>query len=430
MEGRLIVSNQESQRAAVLEQVCCQSLTLKEASSLLNVSYRQAKRLLCRYREHGLAGLLHRGRGRPAPNTLAPELQEVVLELRRTKYKLFNDTHFTEMLAEVEGIVVSRETVRKLRRRDGHPPKRKRRPPAHRSRRPRRPSPGLLVQWDGSPHHWFGPERPACCLMAALDDATGDMLAALFIPAESALGYLRLLDMILRLHGVPAAIYHDRHSALVRTDDHWSLEEQLAGERYPTHVGRVLQELGIESICAYSPQAKGRIERGYGTLQDRLIAEMALAGITGIEAANPWLEAVFIPRFNTRFAKPAAQPESAFRRISDQDRYLALAFAYVATVGNDNCVRLGGLILDVPPGRQRRSYAKAKVLVRQHLDGAWTIWYQDRKIAALPPTELTEPIRSWARRGRQNTKAAKQMIQVYISSKPAPSAKGTFLLGS
>lgn len=170
---------------------------------------------------------------------------------------------------------------------------------------------------------------------------------------EDAVGYLKLLDMVLRRRGIPAAVYQDRHSALHRNDNHWSHEEELAGIRFPTHIGRVLQELAIEPIPAFSPQAKGRIERQGGTFQDRLIAEMDLAGITEIDQAKEWLETTFLPRFNSRFAKSPEQPGSVFRKISAAQRYLKACFAYEATVANDNAVRLGGLIIDIPPGPNR-----------------------------------------------------------------------------
>jgi hypothetical protein len=144
----------------------------------------------------------------------------------------------------------------------------------------------MLVQWDGSPHHWFGEDQPPCCLLSAVDDADSKLLTALFVPEENAEGYMRLLQKLLIRHGVPMAVYHDRHSVFVRLDDSWSIDEQLQGAQYPTHVGRVLQELGICSVQAYSPQAKGRIERSFGTLQDRLLAELHLEGITDMQTAN------------------------------------------------------------------------------------------------------------------------------------------------
>ena len=166
--------------------------------------------------------------------------------------------------------------------------------------------------------------------------------------------------MVLRRHGAPLSIYQDRHRALTRADDYWTVEEELRGEQYPTHVGRVLQDLGIEAISALSPQAKGRVERSFGILQDRLIAELAFHGITDIEEANRWLEDHFIDDYNRRFGVQAAEPGNAFKKVSAQQRYAKVAFAYEATVANDNCIRLGGLKIDVPPARKRPSFAKAR----------------------------------------------------------------------
>jgi hypothetical protein len=283
---------------------------------------------------------------------------------------------------------------------------------------------GLMMQWDGSPHRWFGPKRPPCTLLHAVDDATGVALGMLFRPQEDAIGYLRLLDMVLRRHGVPASVYQDRHSALHRNDHHWSHEEELAGIRFPTHVGRILQELGIETLTAYSAQAKGRIERQGGTLQDRLIAEMALEGITEIDPANAWIESVFRPRFNLRFAKTPEHPANVFRKISAKERYLKVGFAYQATVANDNTIRLGSLVIDIPPGPQRRSFARCRVLVRQHLDGAWTVWLNETRIAQHPPTPLREPLRTWRPRQRGEIRRTQHILQVYFETTPAPPSRG------
>jgi hypothetical protein len=266
--------------------------------------------------------------------------------------------------------------------------------------------------------------------MHAADDATGTVLGALFRLQEDAIGYLKLLDMVLRRHGVPAAVYQDRHSALSRNDRFWSHEEELAGVRFPTHVGRVLQELGTEAISAYSPQAKGRIERQGGTFQDRLIAEMDLEGITDIDRGNTWLESTFLSRFNPRFAKTPALPGSAFRKISAARRYHLVSFAYEATVANDNTIRLGGLTIDIPPGPNRRSYARSRVLVRQHLDGAWSVWLGEARIAKHSPTPLREPRRTWRPRLSGEKSNAKHILQVYLDNKPAPLPMGTFLPGS
>lgn len=421
MKEWITLSHREMQRASVLQKVADRALTLKDGAGLLKLGYRQTKRLWARFLRDGPKGLAHRGRGRPASNAYSPQVRDRVLALSEERYAQFNDTHFVEMLEEREGLLLGRETVRGWRREAGIKAKRKRRPPRHHKRRPRKPVMGLLVQWDGSPHRWFGSDRPPCSLLHATDDATNTVLGMLFRPQEDAIGYLRLLDMILRRHGVPAAVYQDRHSALFRNDPYWSHEEEMAGIRFPTHVGRVLRDLSIEAIPAFSPQAKGRIERQGGTFQDRLIAELALAGITDIEAANAWLEATFLPRFNARFAKLPEQSGTAFRKIKNAERHRLVAFSYQATVANDNSVRLGGLVIDIPPGPRRQSYAHRKVLVRQHLDGAWTVWLNGACLARHAPTLLREPWRTWKPREYGDDRRARHIIQIYLDTTPAPS---------
>jgi len=420
MKGLIVLSRQEVHRGHVLEQVAQNTLTLKEAARIMAISYRQAKRIHKRWQENGIEGLCHRNRGRQVSHALPDETTAIVVALHEEVYSDFNDTHFTEALAEREGIFVSREKVRQILRSVGRGPKRKRRTKKRHARRPRKTQAGIMMQWDGSPHRWFGPNEPPCCLMGAIDDAESKILAALFVPAESSLAYLRLLDMVLRRHGAPLSVYQDRHRALTRADDFWSIEEQLQGEQYPTHVGRVLQDLGIQAISALTPQAKGRVERSFGILQDRLIAELGLEGITDIEEANQWLEEYYINRYNKRFGVQAAEPGLAFVKVNKADRYAKVAFAYEATVGNDNCVRLGGLLIDVPAARNRPSFAKARVLVKQHLDGRWSVDYGGQIIARHPATPLNEPVRSWKRRQSGVLKRGRSMTQVYISSKPAP----------
>ncbi len=185
--------------------------------------------------------------------------------------------------------------------------------------------------------------------MNAIDDASGDAVSLHFEPTETSVGYFRMLDSMIRRHGIPASIYQDRHSALERNDDHWTLEEELRGEQNPTRVGRAMRDLGIAPIPAGSPQAKGRVERLFGTLQDRLVAEMALEKIDSMEKANPWLEQVFIPRFNRRFGEKAAKAGSLFAKPDIKTLPDVIAFRYKAVVGNDNAVRIGGIIIDIPP---------------------------------------------------------------------------------
>ena len=414
----LYVSQRDIRRYELLQKVVDEKLTLRQVTEALGVSYRQAKRLKAKAAAQGLGGLLHGNRGRLAHNAYEEALRERVLQLSRERYFDFNDSHFTQMLAAQEGIVLSRETIRRWRRAAEVPPKQRRRGPKHRKRRPRSEAEGVMMLWDGSPHHWFGQEHPACCLMAAIDDATGKVLAALFCPAETSWAYLKLLEGVVCKWGVPQSVYQDRHGTLKRNDDSWSLAEELAGRQTPTQVGAALEALEIRPIFALSPQAKGRIERLFRTLQDRLTAHLRLAGLTQIGAANAYLEAGFLADHNHQFATAPAPPESLWRKpLKRAELERILSLCYPAKVGNDNAVRLDGMIFDIPPGPGKRSYAKERVEVRQLLDGRWRVYHRERVIAETPATEIAEMTRT--RRRRKDIRAAHDDIYVFLASKPS-----------
>ncbi len=416
-EEKILMGQRDLKRWHLMELVRVGKITLKEAGEKIGVSYRQAKRIRRAIRDKGIKALVHGNRGRPGHHRIKQSLREKVLGLSRDRYWDFNDTHFTEKLRECEGIVLNRETVRKLRREAGIAPKRRRRGPKHRKRRERKAQEGLMVLWDGSPHAWFGPHHPPCCLMAAIDDATGKLLAARFFPFEGSSGYLWLLKEIVKKHGIPMILYQDRHGALHRNDAHWNLEEQLAGRQEPTQVGLALEALSIQAISALSPQAKGRVEKLFATLQDRLGAELRLREIVTLEEANRFLQSVFIRSFNRRFAVRPQNSQKAWRTVPtamDLDRIIS--FRYLAIVGNDNTVRLGGFILDIPPGPHGRSYARAKVECRQLLNGSWRIYYKDHLIAKHPPTSLKDPIRALSR--KRHAKGVHDYNWVYLASAP------------
>jgi len=224
---------------------------------------------------------------------------------------------------------------------------------------------------------------------------------------------------VARRHGVCGSVYQDRHSSLKRNDDSWSIDEQLAGRQDPTQVGAALEALSIEPIFARTPQAKGRVERLFGTLQDRLQAMLSLEQITDIDSANAYLDESFLDYFNEHFAVPASEVQSAWRRLprgTDLERVLSLR--YEAKVANDNAIRFDGIVIDIPPGPGKRSYAGVMAELRQLLDGSWRVYYQDKLIACAPATELVEPIR--ARRRRKGVKAALDCRGVYEASAPQP----------
>ncbi len=253
--------------------------------------------------------------------------------------------------------------------------------------------------------------------MAAMDDATGKIVAAQFFPFEGTAGYLWLLKHMIKHYGIPASIYQDRHGSLHRNDDHWSLEEQLAGRQEPTQVGLALEALGIQPIFALSPQAKGRMERIFGILQDRLIAELRLAGIDQPKEANAFLTR-FLKGFNRKFSVAPRESEEVCRRLPPGlDLGRILGIQYRCVVGNDNAVRLGGLVLDIAPGPQGRSYTKEKVEVRQLLDGSWRIYHQDQLIAKHRSTALGEPIRTFKRK-KDHVRATRDYTWVYRASAP------------
>jgi len=311
MEKGIVTMNQKDrQRHHLLKMVVGGKISLREATPLIDVFYRQAKRLKKKLITEGAKGLVHDNRGRPSLRALSRELVEKIRELSLHKYATFNDTHFTEKLREGERITVGR-----LRRTSGITPKRRRRVKKHHKRRDRKPQEGMMVQWDGSPHQWFGKDHAPCCLIAAMDDATGTLCEAFFVPSECSLGYLTLLNTIVTRYGIPLSICQDRYSILHRNDDRWTREEQLTGEQKPTQVGAALQSFGITPIFALTLQAKDRIERLFGVLQDRLIVEMEILNIKVMAAPNTFLREHFIEDDNRRFAREPEISQRAWRRI-------------------------------------------------------------------------------------------------------------------
>src|SRR5258706_9101901 len=309
----------------------------------------------------------HANRGRPSHRRLPDAVRRRIVQLARGTYAGFNDHHLCEKLAEREGFSLSRETLRRLLRQTGLGAPRKRRAPAHRQRRVRSARLGELVQLDGSPHDWLEGRGPRLTALGMQDDATGKILAAQFFPSETTFGYLCLLRQLLRRFGVPLAFYGDHSGIFIRNDDHWTVEEQLAGKRQPTQFGRALEQLGVTFIAAHSPQAKGRVERLWGVLQDRLTSELRLARAMDLDSANAVLRR-FLVDYNRRFAKMPREMETAWRPAPHSlDR--VCCFVHERTVSNDNVVQWEGRRFQIPQQARRYSFAVPKVHIYQALAG-------------------------------------------------------------
>lgn len=379
----ITLTPEEQRRGAILAQQTAGMLAIEEAAALMGVSVRQAWRLRARYLRDGPAVLAHGNRGRSSGRRVGDDLRSRVVALAKdARYRGAGDSHLAELLADHHGIVLSRPTVRRILREAGVGTPFPRRAPRHRSRRERLPRVGMLLQVDGSRHGWLEDRGPWLSLVGAVDDATSTLVAATFRDEEDTAGYLWLLADIARRHGLPLALYRDRHAALETPrrrgrpqDDPWPVDP-----RRPTHVGRAMEALGIGSIVAGSPQAKGRVERGWGTLQHRLRIELRLAGATDRASADAVL-ADYLPRFNARFGVPAADPEPAWRPVpAGLDVTTACAFRYERVIANDATVRIGGLVLDIPRQEGGRSLAGRRIEVRMELDG--------RLVVADGPREL------------------------------------------
>ena len=370
---------------SLLERLELGEVTVGEVAASLGRSRRQVQRMRKRVAGKGATGLVHGNAGRCPKHRTSREVREQVVMLRRGKYDGFNDQHFTEKLAEVEGLELSRETVRRILREAGIGSPRKRRAPKHRRRRERKAQAGQMILWDGSEHDWLEGRGPRLCLMGAIDDATGEFLpGAHFTEQESTVGYLRVLRDILREKGIPHTVYGDRHSSLRRNDKHWTLEEELAGRQEPTQVGRALASLGVETRYALSAPAKGRVERLWGVLQDRLISELRLAGASTRGQANKVL-GEYRHAHNKRFLVSPQDTQPAWRKApSDHTQLLDLcALQYVRKVHKNHTVRIHGRVIDIPrrPDSAYATYAGKDVVVKHLLSGDYRIFYDGQCIA-------------------------------------------------
>jgi transposase len=392
MKG-LTLTTKEQTRLSIMNGVLERQWAVGEAAQLLGVSERHAWRVLAAYRKEGAAALAHGNRNRLPSNTVSPEIKAQVIALAGERYQGFNHTHFTELLAEREGIALSRSTVRRLLVGTGVASPRHRRPPRHRYRRERMPQEGMLVQIDGSHHRWFGESGPWLTLLLAVDDATGTVPYALFREQEDTEGYFRLMIGIIERRGIPLALYSDRYFVFCYSKRGETGEMSVIDRGKPTQFGRAMGELGVTQVFARSPEAKGRIERANGTFQDRLVSELRLAGASTIDEANGILE-TFLPRFNERFGVSASQPEPAYRTVDPGlDIDSVLCFKEVRRVAKDNTVQYHRKILQIFAGPERTSYARAHVEVQERLDGQLVVCYRGKILSPGKAPPLASELR-------------------------------------
>jgi transposase len=350
-----------------------------EGAMVVGVSERQFYRIKARVVRNGAKGVVHGNRGRPCKRKLKEKTIKRIVELARGKYHGFNDHHLTEKLTEEEELELSREKIRQILRSHGIGSPRKRRGVKHRSRRERREAEGMMLQVDGSPHDWLEGRGPPLCLIGAIDDATGKVVGAFFTSADRSWGYFRLFTDIFKAQGLAQSVYADRHS-IFWTEREPTLEEQLHNKRPLTEVGRGLDELGVTLIPAGSPQAKGRIERLWETLQDRLVSELRLAGAKTPQQAAAVLKH-YLPIHNRKFSKPAAKAQPAWRKTSLKQLEQTLCFKQQRTVAKDNTVSFEGTVFQIPQKSPYRSFANKRINVHVLLDGAVELFYQKEKIA-------------------------------------------------
>jgi hypothetical protein len=369
------MSTQEFSRLEVLLSVQSGRLRIADACQVIGVGRRQALRLLHGLREDGAASLVSKRRGRRSNHHLPDVVRELALTLVRERYRDFGPTLAAEKLAGQHGCRISRETLRQWMIADSLWADRRHRLPSPHQPRRRRACLGELVQIDGSEHAWFEGRGPVCTLLAFVDDATSRIMQLRFVASESAFDYLRATRGYLEAHGKPVAFYSDKHS-IFRVNK----KDAEGGDRI-TQFSRALGELNIDIICANIPQAKGRVERAFGTLQDRLVKELRLANIARVEAANAWLPA-FVADYNQRFGRAPLSPKDLHRPLSAQDNLdEILAWRERRTVTRNLTLHYDRMMLILEPTPLTRALARQIVDVVSYPDGRFAVQHNG---VALP----------------------------------------------
>lgn len=363
----LTLTTRDQVRISALVALAAGQVSPAEAAAALGMTPRQLRRIRVRFESEGAAGLVHRGRARRPANACPREVAGEVISLYRERYPGMNQEHFTEVLLESHGIDLSRSTVRRYLAAEGigapHPQKRTR----HRRRRVRRAQEGALIQMDGSTHDWLEERGPRLTLIGGIDDATNRVWAR-FYPSEQMNGYFEVIRVLVEECGIPAAIYTDR-TALMLTERRTEKKE-----KYLSHLGKALQRMGVTLIQARSPEAKGRIERLWRTLQDRLVSDLRARNVRTLEGANAALIS-HLRRHNLRFQREAFNPQPAWRswdlQLTPED---TLCCVHPRQVRRDNTITFNGLILQLDPGPQGTSWARRRVALHKRPDGSLAVF--------------------------------------------------------
>lgn len=384
------MSDRELTRLRVMVDLADKRLTIQAAGALMGLGRRQVYRLLRAFSADGASALASRKRGRPSNRRHGETFRRTILSLVRDRYRDFGPTFAAEKLAECHGLRVGVETLRQWMMADGLWMDRKHRLPSPHQPRRRRDCLGELVQIDGSEHAWFEDRGEKCTLLAFVDDATSRLMHLRFVASESAFDYFRSTRAYLEEHGKPVAFYSDKHGI-------FRVNNGEGGDRI-TQFGRALEELNIDIICANSPQAKGRVERAFGTLQDRLVKELRLAGISTIEAANAWLPG-FVAAHNKRFARAPANPKDLHRLLSETDDLgEALSWRETRTVTHNLTLHYDRMMLLLDPTPLTRGLARKQVEVVNYPDGRFAVRYEGvslpfrvfDKIQTVPAGEVVD----------------------------------------
>jgi len=382
----VLLTMKEVNRLRVLQGYMDGKMFIEQTARILKRSLRSVYRMLAKVRKRGPEGVLHGNRNKLSPRRVPEAIRKKVIGLALGKYRDVNDTHLCEILSKAEGIVMGRETLRGILRKEGLPSKRKVKRRKYRSRRERKEAFGMMLQLDASPHDWLQGRGPWLTLLGAKDDATGYVWTH-FEEAETTWGYLDLMGEVISTHGVPLSLYADRHS-IFHTTREPTIIEQLKDVVPLTQFGRAMEELGISVLKAWTPQAKGRIERQWGVFQDRLVVELRLAGANTLEQARERLK-LFLKDYNERFCRLPKQSAAVFRKAPPKAvLHNILCLKETRMVKKDHTLSFGGLVLQIPFCKKYPCIADRQVDVRQYRDGHLEIGYRGSIVARFSPEAI------------------------------------------